>query len=305
MRTWTADPAVPHDAIAAAVDLRNTPGSMLPVDGARGLPMFDQTNGFIPVGVWGVDAAGNAPTGYDGLLADATVDFNHSLQYSAFGGGGGGKSKKTATDASWLKRNGFATPAEVSPSAMRAYIEAAERQLSRRPDTTLAIVLASDWRDVGDHLQKHPEKRALVAAAVAEGLPALRYAEETAPGETLEDAILAEVREAIQRAPGVQAVFNQGESTAAFEVGKNRTVVRLATLDLRLHPTVRFVAKLARDLDLKVTKATQVFVGEEEPMEAAEAKALIEFVDDVVKRATPKAKVSRKAPKYNYLTKKQ
>lgn len=293
MFSWAADPAMPRNAGAEAGELRYVPSSVLPADGTRGLTMFDQPNGFLPVGVWGVNASGAVPTAYDGLLNDASVDFNSSLQMSPFqSGAGSAKSKKD--DASWLKRNGFATPADVSAKAMRSQIEAAERQLSGRPETSLAIVLASDWRDVGDHLAKHPAKHALVADAVANALPAMRFNKDPA---TLESAILAEVREAIRGATGVQAAFNQGESAAAIETGDKGSIKRVATHDLRLLPTLQFVAKLARDLGLHVTKDTQFVVGQA-ALPAPSAKALGAFIEDVIKRASKASpKPTKASPK--------
>ena len=293
MFTWVANSSVPHNALTEAADLRYMSGSVLSADSSRSISsMFEQTNSFLPVGVWGVNASGTVPSNYDGLLADATIDFNHSLQMTALNGGGT-KHNNNKKDEAWLTRNGFETPTKISATVMRRHIEQTERRLSHAPqETSLAIVLASDWRDIGEYLSKHPSKAAIVTDAVREGLRDMRFNKDPF---SLETAIISEVRQAMHSITHVQAAFNQGEAAAAIDVEDGSSVKRIATNDLRFLPTLRFVAKLIHSLELKITKETE-FIVDDVPLNKKFTQSLITFIGNVVPKTHPHSTSKKSSP---------
>lgn len=261
--TWFADSSVPHDVRSDAASVRAVQGSVLPDSGMRPLP-FDQGNALLPLGIWGPSASNYS------LLDDSVITFNLS------GGGGGKKKKVDAVSARRsLKRAGFSYAAETvaDPVALQLRVESAQKTLEKNPSTSLAIVLTADWRVVGEHISKHPEKLLLVTQAVAKVSNEMRFLKSVGSAvKKSESVVIAEHKKAMCAKKGVCASYNEGQSVATVEPGKGNVAARISVGDLRLTPTVAFVAAMVRGLGLRITDATVLVV---DGKEVADKSALL------------------------------
>ena len=280
--TWTAAP--PHDVFGDAATVAGASAGILPITGDRSLPFFGDgdSNGFLPVGIWGA-------SGYSAMV-DGGIQFS---------GGGHDIRKKTpspspkeiASARQFLRRAKFSAVARDTPDAavtvLRQRVETMESALAHNPSTSLAIVMSADWRVVGEFLSdpKHAEQLRLVEAELnkrAEGFRINRDRPTATPkasskSEKLKqdkssdatevkatNALMRKFKDAVRDGKGVNASFNDGEAAATFDLqpsapSSDQVVRRLTVTDLRLSPTIGFVARLARDLGIRFTPAT-VFV---------------------------------------------
>ena len=304
--TWTADPAAPHDVLGDASFVLGAAAGILPTSGDRSLPMFDVPNGLLPVGVWG--DAGYSAMDDSGIV----MGFPPSLPFSSLAGGGARVSPKDPKDLSsasspkeaasasspkeaasasspkeakqWLRRAGFAAVAADTPDGavvkLRARAQTIEDGLSRNPATSMSIVLGADWRVVGEYLSapKNAATRRMVEAALRERADGFRMNRDPTASKTeLERGILRKFQDAVRSGTGVQASFNDGEASATFDLAKGGTIRRLVVTDLRLSPTLGFVARLARDIGIKFTGKTAFVVDGETLLDPALAAFLASF----------------------------
>ena len=184
----------------------------------------------------------------------------------------------------WLRRAGFAAVAADTPDGavvkLRARAQTIEDGLSRNPATSMSIVLGADWRVVGEYLSapKNAATRRMVEAALRERADGFRMNRDPTASKTeLERGILRKFQDAVRSGTGVQASFNDGEASATFDLAKGGTIRRLVVTDLRLSPTLGFVARLARDIGIKFTGKTAFVVDGETLLDPALAAFLASF----------------------------
>lgn len=267
--TWTAASA-PSDVYGSAASVTGATAGVLPTSGDRGLPFFgpNDSNNLLPVNIWG-------SAGYGGMDDSGIFIGIPFLPSSPIQGGGTSQTDaKDAKDAKqWLRRSGFSAVAADTPDAsvskLRLRITTVEGALARNPATSVSIVLGADWRVIGEYLgaPKNVDKLRIIERALGERADSFRMNRDPGPVKTVEaakeDALKksyhSAVRSVASGAGGIRASFNDGESTATFNLKKGSVVQRLMVTDLRLSPTISFVVRLSRDLGLRFSGAT-VFV---------------------------------------------
>lgn len=283
--TWFADPAAPHDVRGDAAAVRAIPGSVLPDSGLRPLP-FDQGNALLPLGIWGPGASNYS------LLDDSVITFNLN--------GGGAKKADHASARRRLKRSGFSYAADTAqdPAGLLARVEAAQRTLERNPGTSLAIVLTADWRVVGEHIAKHPDKLRLIEHELAKVVDEIRFSK-TVVSARKSAVVAKQVLAKCAKGAGVCASYNDGQASASIEHGPGGVAKRITVTDLRLTPTITFVAGVTRSLGLRVTDATVIVVDGKELADRSLVALLAALTMPTPSsaRPTPKAATPSSAPK--------
>ena len=239
----------------------------------------------LPIAMWATAPAANSFGSYD-----ATGDLTYSLGADQMGviappfdlpqlvGGAGAKKKKqrpdSTRDAQWLRAQGFGDVllgAPFTARAIRATIARAEESIGAQGLSDAEIVQRyvrnADWQTVGAHLAANPKKLAAVHQVLRECQRDLHWLKDGASAGDGRKLAALKAQVAASRKTGQPVSVSltlkgrAGNARATLELAARTGVVqRIRVDDLVLAPTMAFVSRVMRDLDLPLASSVQVIV---------------------------------------------